>query len=196
MKGPQLGCLEPGRQTQGLRVGKGPSPMGNERRRRECWAGRTHGDCRRPHRPPWDGTDGTEVPSVPVLSPYPQPPWILSLPASSHSGSWSKPPIFYCLDGCSSGHWGWALFLCHLTPAQALRAQVGPESKAGPFGSTAVAALSLAVFPLPPSTGAALFSHAACNTLHSAICLNILPLDISMAPLSLPSALCSKAACS
>ncbi|KAI4545211.1 hypothetical protein MG293_005477 [Ovis ammon polii] len=80
--------------------------------------------------------------------------------------------------------------------SEALRAQVGPESKAGPFGSTAVAALSLAVFPLPPSTGAALFSHAACNTLHSAICLNILPLDVSMAPLSLPSALCSKAACS
>ena len=150
MKGPQLGYLEPGRQTQGLRVGKGPSPMGNQRRRWEGWASRTHGGCRRLHRPPWDGTDGTEVPSVPVPSPYPQPPWVLPLPASSNSGSWSKPPIFYCLDGCSSGHWGWALFLCHLTPAQALRAQVGPESKAGPYGSTAVAALSLAVFSLPP----------------------------------------------
>ena len=69
-----------------------------------------------------------------------------------------------------------------------MAARVGPESKAGPYSSTAVAALSLAVLPLPPPTGTALFSHAACNSLHSAVCLNILPPDVSTAPLSLPSA--------
>lgn len=68
---------------------------------------------------------------------------------------------------------------------------MGPESKARTLAHCCGCPLSCRL-PLPPSTGAALFSHAACNTLHSAICLNILPLDVSMAPLSLPSSVFQK----